>query len=426
MLAGCGGGGSQNDPAVRGQGGGAGNGGKSYDGPKVNLAFWNGFTGGDGPFMQKLVDQFSNEHENIQVKMNTVQWSDYYQKVPSAVASGKGPDVGIMHVDELATNAVRGVIIPLDDVADSLGLKEADFAPVVWNAGVYDNKRYGIPLDIHPFAMFYNRGVLERAGMDPDEPPRDGDEFVAALDELKASGLRGFWVMNDAPAGVWVFQALLTQFGGTLYNEGTAKATFNSDEGVKALAWLVDRVRDGHSAENVTEESSYTAFLNGKNAFFWNGPYRIDPLGEIPDLDWGVAPLPVIGTERGTWGNSHNFVVMRQRQPDDNRLQASKVFINWVSERSIEWAKAGQVPARKSVRESREFQDLRWQPKFAEELPYTHFNPSVPGISQVQLNGVEEAVNEAVLLKKEPKTALDEAAARADQLLEENRRQYQA
>ena len=52
LLAGCGGG-PQNNPAVQGSGG---DGGKKYEGPKVELAFWNGFTGGDGPYMKRLVD----------------------------------------------------------------------------------------------------------------------------------------------------------------------------------------------------------------------------------------------------------------------------------------------------------------------------------------------------------------------------------
>ena len=44
----------------------------------------------------------------------------------------------------------------------------------------------------------------------------------------------------------------------------------------------------------------------------------------------------------------------------------------------------------------------------------------------VQPTTFDKAVNEAVLLKTEPKAALDEAASRADQLLEENRQKYQA
>src|SRR3954452_12686184 len=108
-LAGCGGG-PQNNPAVQGNSAGTG---KTYKGPKVTLEFWNGFTGGDGPYIRQMIEQFSSEHKNIQVKMNIVEWAQYYQKVPTAVASGNGPDVGIIPCDQLVPNAPRQVVVPL-------------------------------------------------------------------------------------------------------------------------------------------------------------------------------------------------------------------------------------------------------------------------------------------------------------------------
>src|SRR5918994_4618842 len=135
LTAACGGG-TSGPPGTQQQGGGEEFTG-TYDGPNVALAFWNGFTGGDGAFMKKLVDQFNTEHQNIKVTMNVYEWADYYQKVPAAVSTGNGPDLGIMHVDQVATNAARNVVLPLDDVASSLALKETDFSPPVWQAGVY-------------------------------------------------------------------------------------------------------------------------------------------------------------------------------------------------------------------------------------------------------------------------------------------------
>src|SRR5829696_1975900 len=133
LLAACGGGSST--PPGAGGGGGGGGGqfgeGKDYTGPNVSLAFWNGFTGGDGPFMRKLVEQFTSEHQNIKVSMNVLQWADFYPKVPTAVQSGNGPDIAIMHIDNLATNAARRVIIPVDEVATVLEYQESDFAPAV-------------------------------------------------------------------------------------------------------------------------------------------------------------------------------------------------------------------------------------------------------------------------------------------------------
>ena len=95
-LAACGGG--STPPGAAPTSGAFGK-GDTYTGPKVALAFWNGFTGGDGPFMKKMVEDFNKANPNVTVSMNTLQWADYYAKVPNAVASGAGPDVGIMHID---------------------------------------------------------------------------------------------------------------------------------------------------------------------------------------------------------------------------------------------------------------------------------------------------------------------------------------
>jgi multiple sugar transport system substrate-binding protein len=423
VLAGCGGG-PQNNPAVQGQGGGSG--GESYNGPKVKVSFWNGFTGGDGPYMQKLVEEFNANEKNIDVSMNTVEWDVYYQKVPTAVRTGKGPDLGIMHIDQLPTNAARGVIIPLDDVTSALKLKESDFAPIVWQAGIYNNHRYGIPLDMHPLGLYYNKGTLEKAGLDPDKPPQTNDEYLGALEQMKSKGIQGSWISPFLFTGGFTFQILLWQNGGDLYNQDVTRATWNSDAGVDALNWMVDLIEKGYSPKNVAQDAEFTAFQNGDNAFMWNGIWNIIPLNEVKGLEWGAAPIPQIGDQKATWSNSHNFVIMNKQGQDPNKIEASKVFINWISENSKEWANAGQVPAREDARESQEFESLQWQPVFAEEIPYIHFPPPVPGIGDVYNATLDPAINEVVLLKNEPKAALDEAAAQADRLLEENRQKYQA
>jgi multiple sugar transport system substrate-binding protein len=421
-LTGCGGGGPENNPAV--QQGGAGS-GKEYNGPKVSLSFWNGFTGGDGPFMRRMTEEFSAQEKNIDVTMNTVDWEVYYQKVPAAVSSGKGPDVAIMHIDTVPTNAARQVILPLDDVANALELKEGDFFPTVWKAGIYNGQRYGIPLDIHPFGLFYNKDVMEKGGLDPNKPPQTRDEYMGALEQLKSRGIQGFWVPTLPAGSTWTFMTMLWQYGGDLYNEDATKATWNSDSGVDALTWLVDLIKQGYSPKNVGEEAELVAFQNNKNAFYWSGIWNINPLKEA-GVNFGAVPLPQIGSEKGAWANSHNFVIPNKRGQDPNKIAAAKVFINYITTNSAEWAKAGQVPARDSARESSTFRSLELQNNLAQQLPYVHFPPPVPGIADVQIQALDPAVQEALLLKKEPKAALDEAANQADQLLEENRQKYQA
>ena len=60
-----------------------------------------------------------------------------------------------------------------------------------WQAGIYKDKRYAIPLDVHPLGFFYNKTVMEKAGLDPEKPPTNADEYATALDTMKSKGLQG-------------------------------------------------------------------------------------------------------------------------------------------------------------------------------------------------------------------------------------------
>lgn len=422
VLAGCGEGSSGGPGAAPAAGDG---GAKGYEGPAVELDFWNGFTGGDGPFMRKLVDQFNAENPNIKVKMTVMQWADYYTKLPTAVSSGRGPAVAIMHVDSLATNAARNVIEPLDDVAKALELQKEDFSDVVWTAGEFNGKRYGIPLDVHPLGFFYNKALMTKAGLDPEKPPTNADEYAAALDALKSKGIQGHWATPFPFTGVLSVQALLWQFGGNLFNEDSSKATWQEEPGVKALTWFSDLVKNGHSPKNVAQDADNIAVMNGKNAFVWNGIWNINTFKEKKGMEWGVTKLPNIGGKDAAWAGSHQFVLPKLKTPDQNKSTAARVFVNFVSQKSLEWAKGGQVPARKQVRDSAEFAALKDQAAIGAQINDLHFPPPVPGIGDA-LAELNKAVNEAVLLKSEPAKALSDAAARADKILEANRKKYGA
>ena len=127
------------------------------------------------------------------------------------------------------------------------------------------------------------------------------------------------------------------------------------------------------------------------------------------------------------WASSHNFVVTTQASKDPNKLAASRAFISYISERSIEWAKSGQVPARNSVRESPEFAGAdgavdAGRPAAQRRLPAVGARASVTSPTPTY----ETAVNEVILGKKQTKAALDAAAKKADALLKANQPKYQA
>lgn len=414
---------------LTGCGGGSGAGGPEqaeveftgeYDGPDVSLSYWNGFTGGDGPFMTELVEQFQQEHDNITIESNTIQWSDFYQRVPAAVQAGQGPDVGVMHLDQLATHAGRNIIVPVDDLADGLGLSEDDFTPEIWDAGIYDDARYGIPLDVHSLAMYYNTEHFQQAGI--TEPPTDEASLVAALDKLRAAGFQTpFWMPSLWPAHL-MFLTLSWQNGEAPYGEDGSEATYDSEAGVAALEWQRSMVDQGYSPPNVAIDAQYVAFKNGENSITFDGIWQINDL-EDNAVPYGIAPVPTIGEEEAVWANSHHFFISTQGAEDENKLAAAQVFIAWMSEHSADWAGSGMIPARQSEREGDALADMP-QAVIAEQIDTMRFLPPVPGLGGVQTEVLEPAVANGVLGEAAAQDALSGAASAANELMQRNRESF--
>lgn len=388
----------------------------------MTLAYWNGLTGGDGPIMKKMMENFNKEHPNIKVSMTAIAWAEYYQKLPAAVSNGKGPDIGIMHEYSLATNAARQVLQPLDDVATALNMTKEDFSEKVWGAGIYQDKRYGIPLDMHPAGLYYNKTVLEKIGADPETPPTTGDELIALLDKAKSRGVQGMWTSALSVSGL-EGQTLVYQYGGKMVNDDGLTVGWGDEAGVKAITWWKSLIDNGYSPKNAAGDGNYVSFNNDKALFMINGPWMTTPLSDNKKLKWGAAPVPVIGDSQQVWSGAHHFVLPRQVQADANKAQASRVFVNWMSQQSLNWATAGMVPARKSVREDPKFAELGAVTQFAKEIDYVNFVPAVPGVQDVSPE-FDKAVSLAMLGKQDIASALGEGAAKANKILEANKKKY--
>ncbi len=416
-LAACGG--TSTPPAPKATGGG----GKKYDGPAVTIAFWNGWTGSDGDYAKQMVTKFNSQNPKIKVTMNIMQWADLFQKMPAAVQSGNGPDVAAMHIDDMPTQAAQRVIVPIDDVAKALELKESDFTPAVWQGGMYKGARYGIPIDVHDLGLYYNKTVLKSAGLDPAKPPQNKDDFLAALEHLKGKGIKGSWVSPFQFTGGFMFESLLWQHGGDIFDHAVSRATWDSDAGVQALTFMTDLIKKGYSPRNVGQDADYVALKNSKNVFNFQGIWQVADVKKLKTPEIGLAPLPKIGSQGGVWGNSHQFVLPRTDGSDNNKTDASRFFINWFTRNALDWAKSAKVPARKDLADSPQFKAMSDLAPFGAEVPDVHFPPSVAGIGDAMAE-MYTGVNKAVLGKQSPAQALKDSARRATRIVQDNKKKY--
>ena len=385
----------------------------------VSLQYWNPFTGPDGPYMSRLVDRFNAEHTDITVTMNTLP--EYGTQLTTAAASGTLPDVAVIWADQVATFAFRNVFRPMDHILEGMELDASDFPQAVWAAGEVAGQRYAIPLDIHPLVMYYNADLLEEAGF--DGPPMTREAFEAAAEAMTGGRDYGFMITTGFPIEQ-IFRSLLHQFGGSEFNEDGSEATWNSEAGVRALEWLRD-AQQRFSEPNLEVDAELNAFKAGGVGMIWNGIWQTTNVtGDAVMFDGRATAFPQIGERPAVWAGSHQLALPVQANPDECRDAAVGVFITYLLDNSLEWARAGQIPASNTVRASEEFLAIEPQASIAPSADAAIFPPSVPGITDA-FAPLGEAVGSILSgTATDIQQVLDDSVARANELLEQNRRTF--
>jgi multiple sugar transport system substrate-binding protein len=369
--------------------------------------------------MGRLVDQFNASQTSINVTMNTLP--EYGTQLTTAAAAGTLPDVAVIWADQVATFAYRNVFRPMDHILADMALDPADFPAAVWAAGEVDGQRYAVPLDIHPLVMYYNADLLKQAGF--DEPPMTREAFEAAAQAMTGGRDYGFMITTGFPIEQ-IFRSLLHQFGGSEFNADGTEATWNSEAGVKALEWLLS-AQQRFSEPNLEVDAELNAFKAGGVGLIWNGIWQtVNVTGAAVMFDGRATAFPQIGERPAVWAGSHQLALPVQTNPDQCRDAAVGIFIKYLLDNSLEWAKAGQIPASNSVRASAEFQAIEPQASIAPSADAAIFPPSVPGITDA-FAALGEAVGSIMAgTATDIQATLDASVARANELLEQNRRTF--
>lgn len=387
----------------------------------VQLEFWNGFSGPDGTTMERIVHEFNASHPHIRVRMQIIPWGTYYDKVTLGLAFGGAPDVFILHADRLPQYADRSALYRIDNLLAHSDLRAGDFMPRPWRAGCWKGKRYAVPLDCHPVGLYYNTELFEKAGIvDANghaKPPVTLAEFLADAKKLTVD------TDGDGRPDQWGFvftwfrtnyYTVLSQFGGDLLTADGKASALASAEARESLQLMSSFIYDLHIAPSPEGQDSWIGFQTGKVAMAMEGIYMLSSLETQKNLKFAGAPCPVFGKKPGAWANSHMMVMPAKIDPV--KRKAAWEFIQYLSDHSLEWAKGGQVPVRKSILGSDDFKRLRVQREFSKQLPYVCYMPASTSLDQV-LPFADAAVEAGLCGIKPAKQALDEANRRIDEVL---------
>ncbi|MDP8905123.1 MAG: ABC transporter substrate-binding protein [Chloroflexota bacterium] len=383
------------------------------------VEMWSPLTGPDGDEMTRLAQQYSEENQNG-ITVEHVPQPDYVTVLNTAAAGAQLPAMTVVRVVNVAELVERGVLQPFPaDLVSTFGF-EGQFPDNVWGPGEYEGQRYSIPLDMHPLVMYYNRDLFQQAGVaEPGDQPWTVEEFEQALQALEgAGGARALSIGTHFQGGA-LFQTLIRQFGGALVSEDGTDVTYDEEPGVQALQRL-NELQDQYSEDITgTGDPEVQEFQQGRAAIVMHGPWWITGLQELEFT--GFAPVPQMGgTEYAVWGGSHQLALT---STDPAVQAAAGCWIAWLTENSVQWGAAGQVPARNSAREDPQLETIAPAiGAIAESGPNVIILPQVAGIEHALWGEGFGPVVDAVLTGQETdiQGALQRAAEHSQQLIDEN------
>jgi multiple sugar transport system substrate-binding protein len=396
----------------------------------VELTVWNPFTGPDGNFFSQIVDDFNAATPTVKVTVQTQPGAEYTQRLEAAAAANQLPHVIAAGYDALPLLTENGIVVPIDDFAQTGGYDASMFPEAIWNAGQWKDQRVGIPIDTHPMILYYNKKLFTDAGLDPEAPPADKASFEAAIKAIsEKTDADGLQMVASGPGANFLvgilWAALFYQGGGEWTNADFTQATFNSEAGVQASTYLKQLV-DEMGVPKVESDAELNAFTQGKNAMMFNGIWQLSAAQDALGDDLGVAPVPAIFGD-GTWGGSHNLAVTAAAADGDLKA-AAYCFIDWFSKNSLNWGAAGQVPARNDVREQVTEGGEGLLSLVSEVVPLAEtvrFLPSIPGGGDLLF--IAQGAGEAATLAingSDPKETLDAAANFNTDVLNQNKERY--
>ncbi|MFP5317177.1 MAG: extracellular solute-binding protein [Acidimicrobiia bacterium] len=360
------------------------------------------------------VREFERTHPGVRVDIDKGPISRMADVVRAGISSGAPPDVVQGHAH---TGAGQDLADPVDDLWAEHGITPGEYLPGAVDDVTWGGKRYGLPLDSNAMTLLYNRSIFDAAGVPPPDPTMSFVDFERLAARLTSpDGSRRALVV---PVDTWVTYGWIRANGGELVQvdaTGRPQFTLNQPAVVDTVAYLrrlVDSgVAFGPTGPDARSTDAYALFRSGASAMYASGSWDlVRILREDPGGRYGVALMPrgLSGTTQGTAMGGSSLWIPRGAQ---NRELAFEFMLLLTSDRyALRLAKEeGRLPVRPRVLTDPYFAEERLN-VFVQQLATAH--PPTLGAHHQAAQAFDEALTRVLRENAPPKTALDEAQARA-------------
>lgn len=338
----------------------------NIEGKEVDIEFWHAMTGAQEKALQKITDDFMSQNPNIKVKLVPQgNYTDLQNKLTAAAKAKNTPTIAQTYENwntEYIQNGIAADLTPfiMDPKYGWTTDELNDIAQVYRDDNQWDGKYYSLPFNKSTNVLFYNKTLLDKAGL---QVPTTWDELKTAAAKLtqdKADGKGKVIGMGFENSIGLDFNTYVRQAGGQYIDDQNGKALFNSPEGKEALNFIYDFIKSGTGRTAGEDNYMSDPFGRGDVAMYIGSSAGMSFIDSAVagKFEWGVAPLPQ-GKQAAAVIQGTN-VSMFNTASDEQQLAAweyLKFLIN--TDNTAYWAmNTGYMPVRNSASSSADYQQF--------------------------------------------------------------------
>ncbi|WIY81710.1 ABC transporter substrate-binding protein [Propionimicrobium sp. PCR01-08-3] len=301
---------------------------------------------------QMLADAFSEEHPNVTVSLKEYSATDYDTQLTADMSAGAAPDVfALKAFNSYYFYATNGQLLDVSDVAQTFdGDEDVDLGDVV-----IDDTAYAMPYRQDKWVLYYNKALLEQAGVAAPDGSWTWDDFVEnskTVTEKVGGDVKGTYLhtWNNVVQGPAMAQ---TDGATDQYLAGDfsyLKPYYERDLELQDAGATID-----YSTAQSQTLNYWSLFGSQKVALLPMGSFYTSMLvadqasGTAEDFEWGIAPMPA--ADKDSVGdditNGGPTVFAANANIDPKKEAAAKAFLEFATgpEGALVTIESGYVPA---------------------------------------------------------------------------------
>lgn len=267
----------------------------------TEIPFWHSMEGELGKTVDSLATRFNQSHPDI--KIVPVYKGNYEQSLAAGIAAyrtGNAPALLQVYEVGTATMMASKAIKPVYQVFKDAGIDfdESVFVPTV--SGYYADAKTGHLLS-QPFnsstpVLYYNKDAFQKAGLDPEQPPKTWQQMAEYTAKLRAAGMKcGYasgwqgWIQIEN-FSAWHALPIASKNNG--FDGTDAVLEFNKPTQIKHIQLLQDMNKKGDFTYYGRKDESTEKFYNGDCAITTASSGSLANIRAHAKFNYGVGMMP--------------------------------------------------------------------------------------------------------------------------------------